>query len=109
MIELDRGMEHKVKFRDHVRGRINYIQSGEYKKTFQTEYATIAYVTTGQTPEYRETRSKNMCLWLRELLDDMRLKDWGMSSKSLASNLQAFMIMRYLREKYGTDRMLRKR
>jgi hypothetical protein len=76
MIELDRGMEYKVKFRDHVRGRINYLQSGEYKKTFQTDLATIAYVTTGQTPEYRETRRKAMCLWIHELLKEMRLESW---------------------------------
>jgi hypothetical protein len=76
MIELDRGMEQKIQFRAHVRGRINYLQSGEYKKTFQTDVATIAYVTTGQTPEYRETRRKAMCLWMRELLRDMQLKQW---------------------------------
>jgi hypothetical protein len=77
IIELDRGMEYKDKFRRHVRGRINYLQSGEYKKTFQTDLATIAYITTGQTPEYRETRRKTMCLWIKELLADMRLKDWA--------------------------------
>ena len=77
MIELDRGMEYKVKFRDHVRGRINYLQSGDYKKTFQTDLATIAYLTTGQTAEYRVTRQKAMCTWIKELLKDMRLEAWA--------------------------------
>ena len=77
MIELDREMEHKVKFRDHVGGRINYLQSGEYKKTFKTDVATIAYITTGQPPEYRETRRKAICHYIKELLEDMRLKDWS--------------------------------
>jgi Replication-relaxation len=41
ILELDRGMEHKPQFKAHVRGRINYIQSGEYKRTFNTDYFTI--------------------------------------------------------------------
>src|SRR5687768_7622159 len=45
IFEIDRGMENKDQFRAHVRGRINYLQSGEYKKTFDTEYATIVYAT----------------------------------------------------------------
>ena len=77
LIELDRGMEYKHAFRRHVRGRINYLESGEYQKTFQTDEATIAYVTTGQTPAYRETRRKAICQWIRELLADMGLKDWA--------------------------------
>jgi hypothetical protein len=77
ILELDRGMENKHQFRTHVRGRINYIQSGEYKKIFKTDVATIAYLTTGQTPEYRETRRKAMCLWVHELLKEMRLESWA--------------------------------
>jgi hypothetical protein len=77
MIELDRGMEYKYKFRDHVRGRIKYLQSGDYKRTFKTDVATIAYATTGQTPEYRVTRQKTMCAWIAELLKEMRMEDWA--------------------------------
>jgi hypothetical protein len=53
------------------------LQSGDYKKTFNTDVATIAYVTTGQTPVYRVTRQKTMCLWIAELLKDMRLESWA--------------------------------
>jgi hypothetical protein len=77
ILELDRGMEYRDRFRAHVRGRINYIQSGEYKKIFNTKVVTIAYLTTGQTPEYRITRQKTMCTWIRELLKEMRLEDWA--------------------------------
>ena len=77
IIELDRGMEYRDKFRAHVRGRINYIQSGEYTKTFNTKVVTIAYLTTGQTPEYRIQRQKTMCVWIQELLKEMRLEDWA--------------------------------
>ena len=76
ILELDRGMEHKPQFKAHVRGRINYIQSGEYKRTFNTDYFTIAYATTGQTEAYKETRRKAMCAWIAELLKEMRLENW---------------------------------
>jgi hypothetical protein len=76
MIEIDRGMESKDKFRAHVRGRINYIQSGEYRREFKTDVATIAYVTTGQTEAYMTARRKDMCKWITELLREMRLTDW---------------------------------
>jgi hypothetical protein len=70
-------MEYRDKFRAHVRGRINYVQSGEYTKTFNTKVVTIAYLTTGQTPEYRVQRQKTMCVWIRELLKEMRLEEWA--------------------------------
>ena len=34
-------------------------------------------ITTGQPPEYRETRRKAICHYIKELLDDMRLKEWA--------------------------------
>jgi Replication-relaxation len=76
LFEIDRGMENKYKFRQHVRGRINYIQSGEYKREFSTDLATIAYAITGHTEAYRITRRKIMCAWIAELLREMRLGDW---------------------------------
>jgi hypothetical protein len=77
MFEIDRGMELKNKFRAHVRGRIQYLQSGEYKKTFKTDLATIAYATTGQTPEYCLARRKAMCTWIRELLKERNMENWA--------------------------------
>src|SRR5687767_3028680 len=77
IFEIDRGMENKDQFRAHARGRINYLQSGEYKKTFDTEYATIVYATTGQTPAYCLTRRKNLCSWIMQLLKEMRLEAWA--------------------------------
>jgi hypothetical protein len=77
LIEIDRGMESKDKFRAHARGRINYIQSGEYRRDFKTDVATIAYATTGQTEVYRTTRRKAMCAWIMELLREMRMGDWA--------------------------------
>ena len=77
VIEIDRGMENKDKFRAHVRGRINYIQSGEYQKIYRTDVTTIAYATTGQTELYRTTRQKAICAYIMELLKDMRMESWA--------------------------------
>jgi hypothetical protein len=77
LFEIDRGMEDKYKFRQHVRGRIEYIRSGEYKRQFKTDLATIAYATTGQTEAYKITRRKTMYAWIMELLREMRLGDWA--------------------------------
>jgi hypothetical protein len=77
MFEIDRGMELKPKFRAHVGGRLQYLRSGEYKKAFKTDVATIAYATTGQTPEYREKRRKDMCSWIMELLKERKLENWA--------------------------------
>jgi hypothetical protein len=76
LFEIDRGMEDKYKLRNHVRGRINYIQSGEYKREFSTDLATIAYATTGHSEAYRNSRRQAMCAWIMELLREMRLTDW---------------------------------
>jgi len=62
LLEIDRGMEYREKFRKHVRSRLEFIKKGgAYRKVFETEAVMIAYVTTGDLPEYRETRRKAMC------------------------------------------------
>jgi hypothetical protein len=81
-------MEDKYKLRQHVRGRLHYIQSGEYKRTFKTDLATIAYVTTGQTEEYKTTRRKAMCAWIMELLREMRMTDWAGNFKVASIEFQ---------------------
>jgi hypothetical protein len=77
IFEIDRGMEDKAKFRQHVLSRIEYIQSGEYQKTFNTNTASIVYATTGQLPEYRETRRKAMCSIIMQLLKERRMEPWA--------------------------------
>jgi hypothetical protein len=76
-LRLTGRMEDKAKFRQHVLSRIQYIQSGDYKKTFNTNTATIAYATTGQLPEYREARRKSMCSMIMQLLKERRLEGWA--------------------------------
>ena len=77
IFEIDRGMEDKAKFRQHVLSRIQFLQSGDYKKTFHTNTASIAYATTGQLPEYREARRKSMCSMIMQLLKERRLEQWA--------------------------------
>jgi len=78
VIPIDRGMEYREKFRKHVRSRLEFIKKGgAYRKVFETEAVMIAYVTTGDLPEYRETRRKAMCAWTSELLADQHLENWS--------------------------------
>ena len=77
IFELDRGMEFREKFKQHVRGRIELIRSGKYKEVFGVPGVIVSYLTTGQTPEYRTSRMKAMNAWTHEVLDDLNLKNWG--------------------------------
>ena len=77
LFELDRGMEHGVQFKQHVRSRIEFVRSGVYQKTFGVPGVLIAYATTGQTPEYRHTRARTISKWTMEVLDALKLKHWA--------------------------------
>jgi hypothetical protein len=77
LFELDRGMEFQQKFKEHVKARIALIRSGQYAKIFGVPGVIVSYVTTGQTPQYRNTRVKAMNVWTREVLAEMNLKNWG--------------------------------
>ena len=77
LFELDRGMEFQQKFKEHVKARIAFIRSGQYAKLFGVPGVIVSYVTTGQTPQYRNTRVKTMNAWTREVLAELNLKNWG--------------------------------
>jgi hypothetical protein len=77
LFELDRGMEFQQKFKEHVKGRLELIRSGQYAKLFGVPGVIVSYVTTGQTPQYRNTRVKTMNAWTREVLAELNLKNWG--------------------------------
>ena len=72
LLEIDRGMENREKLKRHVRSRLESTKKGgAYSKMFETEAVTIAYLTTGDRPEYRETRRKAMCAWTMEVLAEL--------------------------------------
>jgi hypothetical protein len=77
LFELDRGMEYQEKFKQHVRGRIEFIRSGKYQEVFGIPAVIVSYVTTGQMPDYRNTRMKTMNAWTQQVLEEMSLKSWG--------------------------------
>jgi hypothetical protein len=78
LLEIDRGSEHKQKFKQHVRARIEFIKRGGlYSKLLGTEAVIVAYATTGQKHEYRETRRKAMCAWTQEVLAELYKEDWA--------------------------------
>ena len=77
MIELDRGMEFQAKFKRHVKARLTYIESGEYSKAFSTPAVMIAYATTGQLPEYRDTRRATITRWTQEVLAEEKKEAWA--------------------------------
>ena len=37
----------------------------------------IAYATTGQVPEYAETRRKTMAAWTMEVLRELEMESWA--------------------------------
>ena len=77
LLEIDRGTQDQAKFRERVKSRIEFIRSGAYRELFETEAVTIAYATTGETPEYRETRRRAMCTWTREVLKKLQKEKWA--------------------------------
>ena len=77
LLEIDRGMEYSRKFKQHVRSRIAFIESGQYKRVFGRQAVRVAYITTGEKPEYRETRRKAMVNWTREVLAEKNMESWS--------------------------------
>jgi hypothetical protein len=77
LLEIDRGMEYQKKFKQHVRSRIAFIESGQYRQVFGRQAVRVVYITTGETPEYRETRRKAMTTWTREVLAERDMQSWS--------------------------------
>jgi hypothetical protein len=78
LLEIDRGMEYEQKFKQHVRGRMEFIKrDGAYSQIFGTPSVTIVYATTGTTPEYREARRRAMSVWTMEVLRELGKESWA--------------------------------
>lgn len=77
LLEIDRGSAYSERFKEHVRTRIEFVRSGAYEKTFEGKGCIIAYATTGELPEYRESRLDAMCSWTMDVLSGMQIKDWA--------------------------------
>jgi hypothetical protein len=78
LLEIDRGTEYKRSFQKHIKARIEYVKKdGVYSRIFNTTSVTVAYITTGETPEYRESRLKAMRNWTLEVLKELNKQNWS--------------------------------
>jgi hypothetical protein len=77
LLEIDRGSEYQERFKQHVRGRLEFIRSGDYAEVFHTPAVMIAYATTGPIAEQRDRRVKTMAAWTRDVLAELSLDDWA--------------------------------
>ena len=77
LLELDRGMEFQAKFKSHVKARLEFLDSGAYVEVFGIEAVILAYLTTGQRPEYRESRREAIIRWAKEVLAERKMEDWA--------------------------------
>lgn len=58
--------------------RIAYVKKGgAYSSLFGTDAVTIAYATTGERADYRETRRRAMCEWTTEVLKEQKREAWA--------------------------------
>ena len=77
LVEIDRGTEFQERYKNHVRGRLEFIRSGDYARVFGTPAVIIAYATTGQVQAYAETRRKTMGAWTMEVLRELEIESWA--------------------------------
>jgi hypothetical protein len=77
LVEIDLGREYQAAFKAHVAARIEFIASGKYTRVFGTRGVTIAYATTGERPEYRQSRLSSMRQWTKEVLAAQGRQNWA--------------------------------
>jgi hypothetical protein len=78
ILELDRGTEFQKRFVKSIRARLEFIKdSGEYRKLLGMEpkNVIIAYITTGDRPEYRESRRRAMSDWAMNIISQSDLNN----------------------------------
>jgi hypothetical protein len=75
--EIDRGREHQIRFKEHIASRLALLVSGEYERVFGQRSARIAYLTTGERPEYGPVRVAAMCRWCLEVLSEQGRGNWA--------------------------------
>lgn len=78
LLEVDRGTTYKRKFQERIAARIEFIrEGGVYAQVFGRREVMIAYVTTGETEGFRETRRRAMCDWTQEVLKQQKKESWA--------------------------------
>ena len=77
LLEVDRGREYRSAFKAHIAARIEFLASEQYTKVFGVRGVRIAYITTGERPEYRQSRLSAMCQWTMEVLAHQHRESWA--------------------------------
>lgn len=78
LLEVDRGTAYRQKFKEQIRARLEFIKAGGvYSRLFRRSEVVIAYVTTGETEGFRESRRRAMCVWTQEVLREQRRESWA--------------------------------
>lgn len=77
LLEIDRGTMYRERFKRHVRSRVAFVESGEYRRVFGTPAVVIAYATTGPAGEFHEGRRNALRAWTMEALKDAGREDWA--------------------------------
>jgi hypothetical protein len=77
LVEIDKGTEYQERFKNHVKGRLEFIRSGEYERVFGTPAVIIAYATTGRIQEHADSRRRTMAAWTMEVLRELELPSWA--------------------------------
>jgi hypothetical protein len=78
ILEVDRGTEFKQRYIKGVRTRLEFIKdSGAYRRLLGMEpkNVIIAYITTGDRPEYRESRRRAMSDWAMNIISQSDLNN----------------------------------
>jgi protein involved in plasmid replication-relaxation len=70
LIEIDRGTEFQERFKTHVKARIQLIRSGAHKHYLGIDALCVAYITTGVTSDYRESRLEAIRAWTKEVIEE---------------------------------------
>jgi hypothetical protein len=77
LLEIDRGTQFRSRFQAQMKARLEFIQSGEYKKVFDHPAVLFAYVTSKSLPAHTQTRVKTMAAWTQAVLSELGLQEWG--------------------------------
>lgn len=77
-LEVECGTKGSHRFKRDLLNRIEFIQSGEFRKLFEAPGATIAYVTPAEhsSAEHSSYR-KAICRWTQEFLSDLEIENWA--------------------------------
>jgi hypothetical protein len=78
ILEIDRGMEFQKRFKKAIQARLEFIKdTASYSSLFETapNNVIIAYITTGDRPEYRESRRRAMSDWTMQVISQSDLNN----------------------------------